>query len=210
MREYEIMEHKTIIIILIAIIVVLAAMIGITVLHPFDSKDQTKVKITSNKTQYEGGELSIKLTDLNGTAISKEIVNITITNKKGKIVVDDVVKTNSKGKAKLNLHLKKGKYVVNVAYGGNENYTGNNTTQKLTVKEEVVEATPSQSNYNNNEKPSYYDKIKVEVDPESGGSITDLSQLSEDEFAQYLGYSDAEEMERETERKRQEAYARNG
>ena len=141
MREYQIMEHKTIIIILIAIIVVLAAMIGITVLHPFDSKDQTKVKIKSNKIQYEGGELSIKLTDLNGTAISKEIVNITITNKKGKIVVDDVVKTNSKGKAKLNLHLKKGKYVVNVAYGGNENYTGNNTTQKLTVKEEVVEAT---------------------------------------------------------------------
>ena len=138
-----IMEHKTIIIILIAIIVVLAAMIGITVLHPFDSKDPTKVKITSNKTQYEGGELSIKLTDLNGTAISKEIVDVTITNSKGKVVVDDVVKTNSKGKAKLDLDLKKGKYVVNVSYDGNENYTGNNTTQKLTIKEEVVEATVS-------------------------------------------------------------------
>ena len=134
------MENKNIIIILLAIIVVLAAMIGITVLHPFDSKDPTKVKITSNKTQYEGGELSIKLTDLNGTAISKEIVNVTITNSKGKVVVDDVVKTNSKGKANLDLDLKKGKYNVNVSYDGNENYTGNNTTQKLTIKEEVVEA----------------------------------------------------------------------
>ncbi len=139
------MEHKTIIIILIAIIVVLAAMIGITVLHPFDSKDPTKVKITSNKTQYEGGELSIKLTDLNGTAISKEIVNVTITNSKGKVVVDDVVKTNSKGKAKLDLDLKKGKYNVNVSYDGNENYTGNNTTQKLTIEEQVVVAQASSS-----------------------------------------------------------------
>ena len=140
-----VMEHKTIIIILIAIIVVLAAMIGITVLHPFDSKNPTKVKITSNKTQYEGGELSIKLTDLNGTAISKEIVNVTITNSKGKVVVDDVVKTNSKGKAKLDLDLKKGKYNVNVSYDGNENYTGNNTTQKLTIEEKVVVAQASSS-----------------------------------------------------------------
>ena len=135
------MENKTIIIILLAIIVVLAAMIGIVVLHPFDSKEPTKVKITSNKTQYEGGELSIKLTDLNGTAISKEIVNITITNSKGKVVVDDVVKTNSKGKAKLDLDLKKGKYTVNVSYDGNDNYTGNSTSQKLTINEEVKEAT---------------------------------------------------------------------
>ena len=81
------------------------------------------------------------LTDLNKTPLSKEIVNITITDKKGKVVVDDVVKTNSKGKAKLDLKLKKGNYKVNVSYGGNENYTGNNTTQKLKIKEKekVVE-----------------------------------------------------------------------
>ena len=90
--------------------------------------------------------MSIELTDLNKTPLSKQIVNITITNKKGKVVVDDVVKTNSKGKAKLDLNLKKGKYKVNVSYGGNENYTGNNTTQKLTIKEKkVVEATVEQA-----------------------------------------------------------------
>ena len=85
------------------------------------------------------------MTDLNKTPLSKEIVNITITNGKGKVVVDNVVKTNSKGKASLNLDLKKGKYNVTVSYGGNENYTGNNTTQKLTIKEKVVEATVEQS-----------------------------------------------------------------
>ena len=53
------------------------------------------------------------------------------------MVVDDVVKTDNKGKAKLDLDLKKGKYKVKVSYGGNENYTGDNATQKLTIKEKT-------------------------------------------------------------------------
>ena len=140
------MEHKNIIIILLVVIIILAVALGFMLLKPADAQEPTKVKITSDKSQYEGGKLSIKLTDLNGTGISKEIVNITITNKKGKVVVDEVVKTDSKGKAKIDLDLKKGQYNVNVTYGGNENYTANNTTQKLTIKEEVVEA-PVQQTY---------------------------------------------------------------
>ena len=130
------MENKNIIIILIAIIVVLAVVAGVMFMQPA-AKEPTKVKITSDKEQYEGGELSIQLTDLNKTPISKQVVNITITNGKGKVVFDNVEKTDSKGKAKIDLDLKKGKYNVTVTYGGNENYTGNNTTQKLTIKEEV-------------------------------------------------------------------------
>ena len=139
------MEKKNIVIILVVIIVVLAAAIGFVLFNPFNAKEPTKLKITSDNEQYEGGKLSVKLTDLNKTPISKEIVNVTITNKKGKVVVDDIVKTDSKGKAKLDLDLKKGNYVVNVTYGGNENYTGNNTTQKLKIKEKVVEASVSES-----------------------------------------------------------------
>ena len=140
MGGYDVMENRNIIIILLVIIVVLAAAIGVMLLNPTNAKEPVKVKIISDTKQYEDdGEVSIKLTDSNGTAISKEVVNITVTNSKGKVVVDDVVKTNSKGKAKLDLDLKKGKYVVNVTYGGNENYTGNNTTQKLTIKEKVVQ-----------------------------------------------------------------------
>ena len=144
------MENKNIIIILIVIIVILAAAIGFAMFNPMHTKEPTKIKITSDKEQYEGGELSITLTDLNKTPLSKEVVNITITNSKGKVVVDDVVKTNSKGKAKLDLDLKKGKYNVTVTYGGNENYTGNNTTQKLTIKEEVVKAEPASSSTTSN------------------------------------------------------------
>ena len=108
----------------------------------------------------KGDSLSIKLTDLNKTPISKGVVNITVTNSKGKVVVDNVVKTDSKGKAKLDLNLKEGKYNVNVTYGGNENYTGNNATQKLTVKEKV-EQTASEESYSSsssNSDSGGYDK----------------------------------------------------
>ena len=141
------MEHKIIIILLVIIVILLAAILGAIFLQS-NSKEPTKLKITSDKTLYEEDSLSIQLTDLNKTPISKEIVNITITDSKGKVVVDDVVKTNDKGKAKLDLDLKKGKYTVNVAYNGNENYTGNNTTQKLTIKEKVAEAKSTSSSQN--------------------------------------------------------------
>ena len=140
------MESKNIIIILVVIIVILAAAIGFAVLNPIHAKEPTKIKITSNKTLYEGDDLSVKLTDLNKTPLSKEKVNITVKNSKGKVVANKTVKTNDKGNAKLDLDLKKGKYNVTVSYGGNENYTGNNTTQKLTIKEKVAEAAVEQVN----------------------------------------------------------------
>ena len=142
------MENRNIIIILLVIIVVLAAAIGFALFNPTHAKEPTKIKITSDKEQYKkNAKLSIELKDLNKTPLSKEIVNVTITDKKGEVVVDDVVKTDKKGKVKLELDLKKGKYKVNVTYGGNENYTGNSTTQKLTIKEKekVVEAEPEPS-----------------------------------------------------------------
>ena len=141
------MESKNIIIILIVIIVILAAAIGFMVLKPMHAKEPTKIKVDSNKTLYEGDNFSVKLTDLNKTPLSKQKVNITVKDSKGKVVTNKTVKTNSKGKAKLDLNLKKGKYNVSVSYGGNENYTGNNTTQKLMVKEKekVAESQPTHS-----------------------------------------------------------------
>lgn len=130
------MENKNIIIILVAVIIVLAVVLGVMFLHPSNAKEPTKIKITSNKTLTEGDNLSIKLTDSNSTAISNETVKITIVDKKGKAIVNETVKTNSKGKAKVDLDLKKGKYNVTVTYGGNDNFTGSNATQKLTIKEE--------------------------------------------------------------------------
>jgi ABC-type Na+ efflux pump permease subunit len=139
------MENKHIIIILVAIIAILAVAIGFVLLNPTTAKDPTVVKITSDNKQSEGGELSIKLTDLSENPISNEIVNVKITDKNGKVVVDDVVKTNGKGNGKLNLDLKKGKYSVSVSYGGNDNHTGDNATQKLTIKAKQATQTESSS-----------------------------------------------------------------
>ena len=154
------MENKNIIIVLIVIIVILAVMIGITVLHPFDTKQPSKVKITSNKTLTEGDNLTIKLTDLNKTPISKEKVNIIIKDSKGKVVANKTVQTNDKGNAKLDLDLKKGKYDVSATYDGNKNYTGNNTTQKLTIKEKVIVAEPASSS---NDPGAYYSRQSMKT-----------------------------------------------
>ena len=186
------MENRNIIIILVVVVIVLAVVAGAMFFQSTDAKKPTKIKITSDKEQYENnGELSIKLTDLNKTPISKEIVNITITNKKGKVVVDDVVKTNSKGKAKLNLHLKKGKYKVNVTYGGNENYTGNNTTQKLKIKEEVKE-TVSEPNYDtdsNYEQSSKPPRTEYTGDPNDREAYTEWRKQDLQSENPHRGYS---------------------
>ena len=152
------MENKKIIIVLIVIIVILTVAIGFTMFNPTHTKQPTKINITSKNTLNEGDNLTLQLTDLNKTALSKQKVNVTVKDSKGKVVLNKTVKTNSKGKAKLDLDLNKGKYNVTVSYSGNENYTGNNTTQKLTIKEEVVEAEPvsSSSGSSNNDPGAFY------------------------------------------------------
>ncbi len=177
----DIMENRNIIIILIVAIVVLAAVIGFILMNPTHTKVPCKIKITSDKEQYKGGKLSVQLTGLNNTPLSKEVVNVTVTDKKGKVVVDEVVKTNSKGKAKLDLKLKKGNYKVNVTYGGNENYTGDNATQKLTIKEKAVKAENSGSSSANSASPRYttdehgtYDNVKdMYIDRQYQGASKD-------------------------------------
>ena len=150
------MENRNIIIILVAVVIVLAVVAGAMFMQSGNAKEPTKVKITSDKKQYEGGTLKLQLTDLNKTALSKQKVKVIIKNKKGKVVVNETVKTNSKGNAKLDLDLKKGEYSVNVTYGGNENCTGTNTKQKLTIKEKVKEKKSSTSSSSSN---PYVDKI---------------------------------------------------
>ena len=139
------MENRQIIIILLIIIIVLLAAIGFMLFNHSTAKQQSIVKITSEAKQSEGGVLSVKLTGLNDNPISKEIISIKITDNNGKAVVDDVVKTDSKGKAELDLNLEKGEYSVNVTYGGNENYTSNGTAQKLTITQEVVKTEIAES-----------------------------------------------------------------
>ena len=190
------MENKNIIMILLVIIVILLIAIGVMFFNPTNAKEPCKIKITSDKEQYEGGELSIKLTDLNKTPISKEIVNVTITNKKGKVVVDEVIKTDSKGKAKLDLDLKKGKYTVNVTYDGNENYTGNNTTQKLKIKEEMVEASVSESSSQGSSSHLIMGEDGYYYTVDDNGNILQNLGPSSKHYSNGVYYSNAEPSDR--------------
>ena len=128
------LSNKNIIIILIVIIIILAAALGILFMQPSNAKEATKIKVTSNKTLTEGDDISVQLTDSNKTPLSKQNVKVTVKN--------------GKGKAKIDSNLKKGKYKVKVSYKGNKNYTGNNTTQNLTIKEKVKKTTSESSSSN--------------------------------------------------------------
>lgn len=179
------MENKSIVIILVIVIIVLAAVLGAMILQPTMTKDATKLKITSNKTLYEGEDLTIQLTDLNKTALSNQKVKITVMNEKGKIILNKTVKTNSKGNAKLDLDLKKGNYKVGVRYNGNENYTGNNTTQKLTIKEKYNES-DSASNYGQSSKPP---RTEYTGDPNDREAYTEWRKQDLQSENPHRGYS---------------------
>lgn len=101
------MENKNIIVALIIIIVVFAAVLGVVFFYSTNAKKSSEIKITSNKTLSAGDSLSVKLTGLNNTAISNETVKITIKDSNGNFAVNKTVKTNTKGKASLDLDLKK-------------------------------------------------------------------------------------------------------
>lgn len=166
------MDNKKIIIAII-ILVILITGGGLVLFNTISAKEPVKIEITSNETLNEGDKLSIKLTDLNNSEMGKEIVNITITDKNGKVVVDEVVKTNSKGNAKIDLKLKKGAYNVTVSYGGNQNYSGNNTTQKLKIKEKVEENQSSSSSSTTNSDDYIYS-------PQQGKYIKKSGQWDKD------------------------------
>ena len=138
------MEYNKII---IALIIVLIAIIvvGVVVLNPFMSKTGTNVVITSSNELNNDGQFSITLTNVNGTAIADQIVNITFVDANGGQNTQRVV-TDANGNGVFTLNgLASGQYTVNVKYDGNNNYLNSSTSQPLTIKEK---ATPQNSKSN--------------------------------------------------------------
>ena len=166
------MDTKNIIIVLLVIIVVIMAVIlGSMFMPSLNAQKDSKIAIVSDKTLNVGDNLTVKLTDLNKTPISKGVVNVTVSDKNGKVVVNESVKTNSKGKANVDLDLDPGKYTVNVTFGGNDNFTANSTSKKITIEEKAAEVAPSSST----EDTSSYSESK-----------TYASGLTDDEINAYI------------------------
>ena len=106
---------------------------GFFLLSPNHEKTRTKITITSNSPLHENEKISIRLTDVNDTPLSNENVIIRIVKENGE---SNNYKTNTDSSGNAGLDLKdftSGKYIVRVKYGGNDNYAGCNTTQKIEI-----------------------------------------------------------------------------
>ena len=132
-------------IIIIGLIIIIIALVGIT-LYMFNGQQQqsTQIKVIGNKTIEEDGALTVKLSFLNGTGIANKKINIVVIDKNNNEVLKKTVKTNSKGKASVDLdNISKGKYLVNITFEGDKNFSSNTTSQKIKVIEnKIVETTP--------------------------------------------------------------------
>ena len=145
-------KNKIIIIALIAIIA--ALLVGMVAMMPNTNKEDTKLTFKSNDTLTEGDSLKIMLTDVNGTTISNQTVNVTITDKDKSNSYYSVL-TNENGIGTLKLDKSAGEYEVTISYGGNDGFNGCNATKKVTIKEEVVEAEPTSSSSQSSTTPRY-------------------------------------------------------
>ena len=135
-------KNKIIILALIAIIV--ALLIGLAAMMANTNKQDTKLIFRSNDTIDEGDYVKIKLTDVNGTELENQTVNITVTDEDNSNSYYSVV-TDEDGDGKIKLDKDAGEYTVTITYGGNDSYEGCNATQKLTIEEKVAEAKVSET-----------------------------------------------------------------
>ena len=122
-------KNKTIILILLVVIAILAAGLVMSNMHSIEKK-QTKLTILGNSSINEGDAIKVKLTDLNKTPIANQTVSITVTGKDNTSEYFSVV-TNDKGVGKLDMNKSQGDYKINCTYGGNDNYTANSTAKKI-------------------------------------------------------------------------------
>lgn len=131
-------RNKAIVVALIIIIAVL--ILGVAAILPNYGKHEANVTIETNDTISEGDPIYINLTDVNGTPIENETVNVTIIAENG-TSKHKVAVTDDKGVAKVKLDVDKGNYTINCTFEGNDNFTENTTSETI----EIVEDTPAPS-----------------------------------------------------------------
>ena len=67
------------------VIVIIALIIGLAVMMQAPTKENVKLTIKNKKVIEEGENVKIQLTDMNGTPIKDQTVNISVTDKDGQI-----------------------------------------------------------------------------------------------------------------------------
>lgn len=148
------MERNKIIIIAL-IVVIVALLIGmVAMIVPNMMKKDTTLQFKGKSTIEEGNSIKIILTDVDGSTLAGQTVNVTITDKNKASDYHSVV-TDENGVGTLKLDKNAGKYTITITYGGNDKYKSCNATKKITVKEKEAEAESSSSS-SSSSTPSAY------------------------------------------------------
>ena len=164
---------------IIAVLVVIIA--GFFAFGPHLTED-IKIDILGTGEIEEGGSIHIKLTDKDGNPLKDKTVNVTILDKKGNSLSQvpvKTLKTDSNGKISYsNENLTKGKYIINVTFGGDDKYSANETTKKIKVVEKTtVETTPKESTQteevqtSDDSNDNHYESSYEEHPDGNGGTI---------------------------------------
>ncbi len=154
-------RNKIIIIALIAIIAVLIISISAAILPDF-GKDKSNITIKSNDTISQGDSIKIELTDVNGTPIDNETVNVTI-EKDNKTVEKKAVLTDKKGVAKVEMDDDPGNYTVNCTFTGNDNFTENTSSVEVEIKEPETDDTPEPQDEDTGDPGAFYSEQEGRV-----------------------------------------------
>lgn len=139
------METRNLIIICIASILIVGICAGAYIYINLTAAGPTVLIDNNNGNSiYKGDNYSVLLVDENGTGIPNKTVELNFTNSKNKTKTFNVT-TNSKGKAKIDLNLSKGKYKVIGTFYGDDDYKSSNFTKKIKIKVKKAKKTSSSS-----------------------------------------------------------------
>ena len=124
------------IILIIIVIIILACLMGPKLLTTQFQKQDSHLEFTSNTTVYKGDNLTVRLSDVNGTGIPDAKINVSVINEEGADQYSVV--TDSDGVGHLQIDKINGKYTINCTFEGDWNYKPSHTIQRIEVTTEGV------------------------------------------------------------------------
>ncbi len=132
------MNYKNILLV-IAIIIVVAGAFLFLMSHQATHKEDSKIAITSAANLTEGDNVSFQLTDINGTPISGQNVNVSIFNSTGG-VSQQILTTDANGRVSFETNsTTTGNCVIKIKFGGNDIFNGCNLTQNIVINKKVIQ-----------------------------------------------------------------------
>ena len=181
------MENNRIIIIILLLVIIIALLACILTVMPNMNKQDVKLAFISDSTINEGDSIEIQLTDMNGTPLANQSLNVSVTD--GNKTDYHSILTNGDGKATLDIDKSAGDYGVSVRYGGNSNYRQSSISQNVTVK--VPQTTSASTGSQSSELPYSLNNLPPSNDPYPETSREQVSeyivmQKYEDGYISYV------------------------